>query len=448
VRYYPVFLDLAGQPCLVIGEGEAADAKVRDLVEAGAEVRVIRPADYRDGDLEGARLVIDTSGDPELNLRTWREAEAAGILINVMDVTDKCRFIAPAIVRRDPLLVAISTSGESPFLASALRARLERLLGPEWGPFTALVGGVRRRLREAGVPLERQVRAYRRLLASDILGRLRRGDLDEARREADLVEAEAGADRPGQVALVGAGPGDPGLLTLAAQELLGQADVVMHDALVSPEVLVHAGPQARLVDVGKRGGRERNAEQERITAEMIEHARAGLDVVRLKGGDPFVFGRGGEEVAELVSAGIEVVVVPGVSSAIAGPAAAGIPLTLRDLAASVGIVSGHSAGSRADLRAITRLATAVDTLVVLMPLANLDGIARSMLSVLPADRPAAVIYAATTPEQRVVRAPLDLIATAAAAEDLPGPALLVVGEVVEALPKRRLARLLSEVLAG
>jgi len=209
----------------------------------------------------------------------------------------------------------------------------------------------------------------------------------------------------------------------------------MHDALVSPEVLVHAGPQARLVDVGKRGGRERNAEQERITAEMIEHARAGLDVVRLKGGDPFVFGRGGEEVAELVSAGIEVVVVPGVSSAIAGPAAAGIPLTLRDLAASVGIVSGHSAGSRADLRAITRLAT-------------LDGIARSMLSVLPADRPAAVIYAATTPEQRVVRAPLDLIATAAAAEDLPGPALLVVGEVVEALPKRRLARLLSEVLAG
>jgi uroporphyrin-III C-methyltransferase/precorrin-2 dehydrogenase/sirohydrochlorin ferrochelatase len=446
MRYYPVFLDLAGQPCVVVGEGTAADAKVRDLVEAGAEVRVILPADYRDGDLAGARLVIDTSGDPALNERTWREAEAAGILINVMDVTDKCRFIAPAIVRRDPLLIAISTSGESPFLASALRARLERLLGPEWGPFTALVGGVRRRLRAAGVPLDRQLRAYRRLLGSDILGRLRRGDADEARRDAEVVESEATLDRPGRVALVGAGPGDPGLLTLAAQELLGQADVVLHDALVSPEVLAHAGPQARLLDVGKRAGRLDNAEQDRITAQLIEFARAGLDVVRLKGGDPFVFGRGGEEVAELVGAGIEVVVVPGVSSAIAGPAAAGIPLTLRDVAQSVGIIAGHTAGSRTDLRGVTRLATAVDTLVVLMPLANLEGITRSMLSVLPPERPAAVISAATTPEQRVVRARLDRIADSTLAEAIEGPALLVVGEVVEALPRRRLAGLLAEFI--
>jgi len=447
MRYYPVFLDLAGQPCVVIGEGAAADAKVRDLADAGAEVRVILPADYRDGDLAGARLVIDTSGDPALNQRTWREAETAGILVNVMDVTDKCRFIAPAIVRRDPLLVAISTSGESPFLASALRARLERLLGPEWGPFTALVGGVRRRLRAAGVPLDRQLRAYRRLLASDVLGRLRRGDLDEARREAEVVEAEASFDRPGRVALVGAGPGDPGLLTLAAQELLSQADVVLHDALVSPDVLAHAGPQAKLVDVGKRAGRTGNAAQERITAQMIEHARAGHDVVRLKGGDPFVFGRGGEEVAELVGAGIEVVVVPGVSSAIAGPAAAGIPLTLREIATSIGIIAGHTAGSRSDLRGVTRLATAVDTLVVMMPLANLEGITRSMLSVLPPERPAAVISSATTPEQRVVRARLDRIAASTEAEGIEGPALLVVGEVVEALPKRRLAGLLAEIIS-
>jgi uroporphyrin-III C-methyltransferase/precorrin-2 dehydrogenase/sirohydrochlorin ferrochelatase len=447
VRYYPVFLDLAGQSCVVVGEGAAADAKVRDLVEAGAEVRVILPGDYREGDLAGARLVIDTSGDPALNQRTWREAEAAGTLINVMDVTDKCRFIAPAIVRRDPLLVAISTSGESPFLASALRARLERLLGPEWGPFTALVGSVRRRLRKDGLPLDRQLRAYQRLLASDILGLLRRGDADEARREAELVESEADLDRPGRVALVGAGPGDPSLLTLAAQELLAQADVVMHDALVSPDVLAHAGPQAKLVDVGKRAGRADNAEQERITTQMVEHARAGLDVVRLKGGDPFVFGRGGEEVADLVSAGIEVIVVPGVSSAIAAPAAAGIPLTLREVATSVGIIAGHAAGSRTDLRSITRLATAVDTLVVMMPLANLAGITRSMLSVLPADRPAAVISAATTPEQRVVRGRLDRIAASTEAEHLEGPALLVVGEVVEALPQRRLAGLLAEIVS-
>jgi uroporphyrin-III C-methyltransferase len=324
---------------------------------------------------------------------------------------------------------------------------LERLLGPEWGPFTALVGSVRRRLRKDGLPLDRQLRAYQRLLASDILGLLRRGDADEARREAELVESEADLDRPGRVALVGAGPGDPSLLTLAAQELLAQADVVMHDALVSPDVLAHAGPQAKLVDVGKRAGRADNAEQERITTQMVEHARAGLDVVRLKGGDPFVFGRGGEEVADLVSAGIEVIVVPGVSSAIAAPAAAGIPLTLREVATSVGIIAGHAAGSRTDLRSITRLATAVDTLVVMMPLANLAGITRSMLSVLPADRPAAVISAATTPEQRVVRGRLDRIAASTEAEHLEGPALLVVGEVVEALPQRRLAGLLAEIVS-
>ncbi|HEY8811983.1 MAG TPA: bifunctional precorrin-2 dehydrogenase/sirohydrochlorin ferrochelatase, partial [Candidatus Dormibacteraeota bacterium] len=197
MSYYPLFLDLRGQPCVVLGGGTLAAAKVRDLLLAEARITLIsaelepdtevaaahpqvqierRP--YRQGDLAGARLVVDASGDPEVNRASWEEAEAAGILVNVVDVPDKCRFIAPAVVRREPLLVAISTAGESPFIASTVRARLERVLGPEWGPFTALVGELRRRLRAAGVPLDRQLQAYRRLLDSEALGQLRRGEVE------------------------------------------------------------------------------------------------------------------------------------------------------------------------------------------------------------------------------------------------------------------------------
>lgn len=463
MSYYPLFLDLRGEPCVVLGGGALAAAKVRDLLLAEARVTLISPAleaeaeaaaadplvqverrPYRPGDLAGARLVVDASGDPDINRASWAEAEAARILINVVDVTDKCRFIAPAVVRREPLLVAVSTAGESPFIASTLRARLERVLGPEWGPFTALVGELRRGLRAAGVPLDRQLKAYRQLIGSDVLGSFRRGDAEEARREAEVIVAEAGQDRPGRVALVGAGPGDSRLLTVAAQELLWQADVVMHDALVAPETIAQAGPGARLVDVGKRAGRA-NPEQRRITEEMVAHARAGMTVVRLKGGDPFIFGRGGEELADLIAAGIEVIVVPGVSSAFAGPAAAGIPLTLREVASSVGIVSGHSARPGAGLESVQRLAVAVDTLVVLMPLGGLGELTRWLEEVLPGDRPAAVIASATLPEQRTVRAPLDRIARVAAEEGIAAPALLVVGEVVDALPTRRLEELLTAV---
>src|SRR5712691_4422445 len=158
MRYYPVFLDLSGQLCIVLGDGKFAVEKAAALREAGATVQMISSHDYKPGSLAGARLVVDASEDPEINRLSWEEAEAAGILINVVDRPAQCRFIAPAIVNRDPLLVAISTSGESPFLASALRARIERWLGREWGPFVALVGNVRRQLRAQGMPITEQTR--------------------------------------------------------------------------------------------------------------------------------------------------------------------------------------------------------------------------------------------------------------------------------------------------
>jgi uroporphyrin-III C-methyltransferase/precorrin-2 dehydrogenase/sirohydrochlorin ferrochelatase len=427
MRYYPVFLDLAGQPCIVLGEGKFAIEKAAALREAGADVRVVPSREYRTGDLAGARLVVDASEDVEVNRRSWHEAEEAGILINVVDRPAQCRFIAPAIVRRDPLLIAISTSGESPYLASALRARIERWLGREWGPFTALVGNIRRQLRERGMPIAEQTRIYRRIAGSDARSLIRDDRFDDA---AHLAVSIAQTGGTGRVGLVGAGPGDPDLLTFKARELLADADYVLHDALIARETLALCGPDARLEDVGKRAGLD-NPRQEAITSRLIELARAGNNVVRLKGGDPFVFGRGGEELAGLVEAGVEVIVVPGVTAALAAPAAAGISVTQRGVAASVAITTAQGGGSLDRLR---ELAVATDTLVVLMPRAGLAEVAAVLARAVGGSRPAAVISNATLPNQRSISGPLDRISQLADQARIETPATLVVGDVVAAAP--------------
>jgi uroporphyrin-III C-methyltransferase / precorrin-2 dehydrogenase / sirohydrochlorin ferrochelatase len=425
VKYYPVFLDLAGQLCIVLGDGKFAVEKAAALREAGANVRVIQNRDYKPGVLAGARLVVDASEDENINRQSWDEAERAGILINVVDRPEQCRFIAPAIVRRDPLLVAISTEGESPFLASALRARIERWLGREWGPFTALVGNVRRQLRARGVSIPNQTRVYRRLLNSDVRNLLRRGRPDDAAHLAVSI-AQSGATTTGRVALVGAGPGDPDLLTFKARELLADADYVLHDALIAPETLALCGPDTRCEDVGKRGGRE-SARQADITARLIELARAGNSVVRLKGGDPFVFGRGGEELQELQREGIDVVVVPGITAALAAPAAAGISVTHRGISSSIAITTVRGNPDR-----LLHLAKAADTLVVLMARADLAATAAILAKALGGSRPAALISQATMPDQRSVSGPLDRIARLADEAGIEAPATLVVGDVVGA----------------
>ena len=427
MRYFPVFIDLAGQLCIVLGDGKFAVEKAAALREAGADVRVIPSRDYRKGVLAGARLVVDASEDDEINRLSWEEAEAAGILINVVDRPAQCRFIAPAIVRRDPLLVAISTSGESPFLASLLRARIERWLGREWGPFVALVGEVRRRLRRQGLPIEHQTRVFRRLVGSDVLSLLRGGRSIDAKRLAARIAAARG-EGAGRVALVGAGPGDPDLMTVKARELIAGADFVLHDALIAPGTLALCGPDTRLENVGKRGGHA-GTRQANINSRLIELALAGHFVVRLKGGDPFVFGRGGEELDELRRAGIDVLIVPGVTSAFAAPAVAGIPLTKRGVASSVAITTAQGAGT---LDRLPGLARAADTLVVLMALGELAEVAEVLGRAVGGSRPAAVIGNATLPGQRTVTGTLSGIARLAAEAAIEAPATLVVGDVVAA----------------
>jgi uroporphyrin-III C-methyltransferase/precorrin-2 dehydrogenase/sirohydrochlorin ferrochelatase len=444
-RYYPVSLALEDRPCVVLGGGPLAVEKMHGLLRAGARVTVIAAQaeaeirvaavegrvavverDYLPGDLEGAWLAIDATGRDDINAASRREAEDRRVLLNVVDRAQFCDWIAPAIVHRGPLQVAVSTSGESPFLASALRRRLEQDLGEEWEPFVRLVGELRRLLREAGAPMKRQEAVYAGLLRSDIRRLLRDGEEEQALA---LAEEIMRAPRQGRVWLVGAGPGGADLLTLAAREALAHADVVLHDALVEPEVLRLVRQGARVVDVGKRAGGPR-VPQERINALLLEAARAGEEVVRLKGGDPFVFARGGEEAAFLAEARVEVRVIPGVSSATAAPALAGIPLTMRGVASSVAFVTAQGAASeRADLG---RLAAEVDTLVVLMALEGLADTAHRLAEALGDARPAAVVAGAGTKRQQVVRGDLATIAARCAAAEVAAPATLVVGDVAAA----------------
>jgi uroporphyrin-III C-methyltransferase/precorrin-2 dehydrogenase/sirohydrochlorin ferrochelatase len=430
--YYPVFLDLHERRCVVLGDTALADEKALGLRGSGATVVHLRRP-FRPGDLVGAYLAIDASDDPPAQLEARVEADREHVLLNVADVTHQCDWIAPALVKRGPLQIAISTSGESPFLARALRERIETMVGEEWGPFTQLMGRMRRRLRRAGVSGEAQQRAYRRLLRSRARAMLHDGDKDAAAALGLTIEQGArgddGSPAMGEVVLAGAGPGSPDLLTMGARDVLADADVVFHDALVSADVLRYCGPRTRIVDAGKRGGR-RSASQSDINEAMIAAARDGNLVVRLKGGDPFLFGRGGEEVEALQRAGIPVRVIPGVSAALAAPAAAGIPVTHRGIAASVALVTGHRALSDpVDLDAIAR---SVDTLVVLMP-SEIETIAGRLAAVLGSDRPAAIVSQATTPGQHVVRAPIGRIAAAARAAQIEPPSTLVVGEVVNVL---------------
>lgn len=443
--YYPVSLALEDRECVVLGGGPLAADKIQGLLRAGARVTVVaaeveaeirRAAvdgrvvlverDYLSGDLQGAWLAIDASGRDDINAACRREAEDRRVILNVVDRAPLCDWIAPAIVQRGPLQVAVSTSGESPFLASALRRRLERDLGEEWEPFVRLVGALRRRLREQGTPIKRQEAVYAALLRSDVRRLLRDGEAGQA---SALAEELMRMPRQGRVWLVGAGPGGADLLTLAAREALAHADVVLHDALVEPDVLALARQGARLVDVGKRAG-GRRFPQERINALLLEAAGAGEEVVRLKGGDPFVFARGGEEAALLAEAGIDVRVIPGVSSATAAPTLAGIPLTLRGVASSVAFVTARGAGpQQADLG---RLAAEVDTLVVLMALDSLPRVAARLAEVIGDATPAAVVAAAGTRRQQVVRGDLGTIAERCAAAEVAAPATLVVGQVVAA----------------
>jgi uroporphyrin-III C-methyltransferase/precorrin-2 dehydrogenase/sirohydrochlorin ferrochelatase len=385
--------------------------------------------------LDGVRLVIVATSRRAVNRWIASLSEARNIPVNVVDDCEASRFIVPAIIDRDPVLVAVSTGGTSPVLARRLRERLEALIPARIGELASWLGALReatrRRLRDTG---ERR-RFFEAVVDGPAAQRFIEGDHQGAQRIAQqlLATASIAPRAAGEVTLVGAGPGDPELLTLKALRALQDADVILHDRLVPAAVLDLARRDAARICVGKAAGNIGSTQQE-INALLIEHANQGKRVVRLKGGDPFVFGRGGEELQALAAAGINFSVVPGITAATGCAAYAGIPLTHRDYAHSVSFVTGHAQGdgkepgAEPDWRA---LAMPGATAVFYMGHARLDHIVEKLLEHgAPATRPAGIIAQGTTANQRVITATLATIRDASADANLESPALLIVGEVV------------------
>ena len=452
MRYFPLFADLRGREVLVVGGGAVAARKVALLLEAGARVTVVAPEflpplagegrageegsptlihePFRPDHLDGKVLAIAATDDATVNAAVAAAGRARGLLVNVVDDAERSSFIVPAIVDRSPLVIAVSSGGVAPVLARQVRERIETLVDHSFGPLATLLERWRLRIREALPDLARRRRFYERLLRGPLPARVRARQWAPAERELGraLAAASTADAPPGSVALVGAGPGDPGLLTLNALRALQDADVILHDRLVSDEVLALARRDAEKISVGK-SARAHSVPQSQIHALMLEHARAGRRVVRLKGGDPFVFGRGGEELEFLAAHGVPFEVVPGITAAVACGAYAGIPLTHREHAQSLRLVTAHC-GESLDTLDWAALAQERQTLALYMGVAGLGRIRDGLVSHGRApSTPAAIVENGSRPTQRVVLTTLGELEQAGRDAQVGSPALVIVGEV-------------------
>ncbi|MFY8136289.1 MAG: siroheme synthase CysG [Aquimonas sp.] len=446
---YPLFLNLQGRQVLVVGGGEVAARKLLPLIECGAEVRVGAPAlnealqtlkaEGRITHLEGefqahwldeVFLAIAATDEVDVNRAVAEEGAARRLWVNVVDDTELTRVQVPAVVRRGPLTVAISSGGAAPVLARQLREKIEQSVDESFGQLAELLRTYRGRLRARFPHVPSRRKFMETLWPGEVGELLRAARFDAARaRLIELIEAgEPEGSRRGFVSLVGAGPGDPGLLTLKGQRRLQEADVILHDRLVSRAVLELARRDAQFIEVAKEAGTHHTT-QEGIHALLLEHARQGKRVVRLKGGDPFIFGRGGEELEHLRAHGIAYEVVPGITAALACAAHAGIPLTHRDHAQSVRFVTAHCRNSidALDWRA---LAQEKQTLAVYMGVSGLDTLRERLLAHgRSGSTPAALIENGSRAEQRVIHCDLDSLPETARRETVRSPALLILGEV-------------------
>ncbi|WP_033137290.1 siroheme synthase CysG, partial [Aeromonas finlandensis] len=377
--------------------------------------------------LAGKWLVVAATDRREVNALVYQSANQARIFANVVDDPKRSSFIMPSIIDRSPLMVAISSGGKAPVLARLLREKLEALLPQHLGAVAIFAGSLRERVKARFASMGERRRFWERLLGADRLGQaLARGDHASAHQLADNLFADE-SQSAGEVVLVGAGPGDPGLLTLHALRQMQQADVVVYDRLVSDEVMALVRRDAKRIFVGKQAGNH-CVPQEGINQLLLEEAKKGQRVVRLKGGDPFIFGRGGEELETLVGSGIGFQVVPGITAASGCAAYAGIPLTHRDHAQSVRFVTAHGKGGARDLD-WPLLAKDRQTLVFYMGLSSCATIREQLLAHGKASNtPVALIERGTQPCQRVIRGTLDELP--ALAVGVESPALIMVGSVV------------------
>ena len=447
--FLPLFHKLQDRLVLVVGGGEVAVRKARLLSDAGATLRVVAPdireelremasarngevllRDYQSTDLQGVALIIAATDDEPLNAEISAQAQALGIPVNVVDAPKLCSVIFPAIVDRSPLIVAITSGGDAPVLARLIRAKIETWIPSTYGQLAGLAKRFRAQVKGLFPDVQQRRVFWEDVFQGQVAESVFAGKLQEGQR---LLEEKIAGIAPralGEVYLVGAGPGDPDLLTFRALRLMQQADVVLYDRLVAPAIIELCRRDAERIYVGKQRA-EHALPQEQINQRLVTLAKEGKRVLRLKGGDPFIFGRGGEEIEELAAHGIPFQVVPGITAASGCAAYAGIPLTHRDHAQSVRFVTGHLKDGSSDLP-WNELTASSQTLVFYMGLVGLPMICKQLIAHgRAASTPAALIQQGTTQNQRVFTGTLANLAELVAEHEVHAPTLVIVGEVVQ-----------------
>ena len=448
MEYLPVSLRVRDAPVVLVGAGTVATRKARLLLLAGARLHVVAPAiapelktmldeqggswlrdRYSKSHLSGATLVVAATPDRAVNQQVYRDATDLRLPVNVVDSPDLCSFIFPSIVDRSPVTVAISSSGRSPVLARLLRRKIEAMVPAAYGRLASFAGALRDQVR-AALPDETPRRLFWEQAVEGSVGELVLAGREPAARQRLLEQLEqAKGQHRGEVYLVGAGPGDPDLMTFKAVRLLQSADVVLYDRLVSAPIVELARRDAERIYVGKRRA-DHSLPQGQINQILLRLAQEGKRVVRLKGGDPFIFGRGGEEIELLAQHGVPFQVVPGITAASGVACYAGIPLTHRDHAQSVRFVAGHLKDGSLD-HDWTQFSSTTETLVFYMGLLGLPTICEQLQAHGRApETPVALVERGTMVEQRVRVGTLATMADLAALDPARAPTLIIVGEVV------------------
>ncbi len=447
--YFPLFLKLQQQPCLVIGAGDIAARKIDLLRRAGAEITVIaekispviseisttyplciKQKSFEVKDVKDYRLLVSATNNQETNELVAKTAKEQNIPVNVVDNPDLCSFIFPAIIDRSPIVAAISSGGASPVLARLLRAKIESLIPTEFGQLAYLAEKYRSLVKQKiEIPSQRRI-FWENVLQGKIAELVFAGKKQEAENQLQqLLEESKNDSIKGEVYLVGAGPGNPDLLTFRALRLMQQADVVVYDRLVSAAVLDLTRRDSEKIYVGKQRNLH-SLPQDSINDLLLNLAKKGKRVVRLKGGDPFIFGRGGEEIEALMEENIDFQVVPGITAASGCSTYAGIPLTHRDHAQSCTFVTGHLKDNSIDLN-WQQLSAPNQTLVFYMGLSGLEQICQSLIDHgCSKDHPAAIVQQGTTHNQKVLTGTLESLPQQVKAEQIKAPTLIIVGTVV------------------
>jgi uroporphyrin-III C-methyltransferase/precorrin-2 dehydrogenase/sirohydrochlorin ferrochelatase len=444
---FPAFHKVAGRRVVVVGGGGEAAAKIRLLAETSAEIVVFAEtldketgvdliaahADWRArlpgaADLDGAALVFVATGARETDRAIRALARAAGVPVNVVDRPELCDFYTPAIVNRAPLAVAIGSEGVAPVLSRHVRARIEGMLAPAFGDLAGLADRLRAKVTETLRTVSDRRRFWARFFSGAVASNVFAGRMGDAEDEA-LRMLEIGPNLAGHVSLVGAGPGAEDLLTLRAQRALQEADVIVYDRLVPDAIVAQGRRDARRVYVGKAKG-DHSLSQNEINALLVHEAKGGHRVVRLKSGDPLIFGRAGEEMAALRAADVSFDVVPGITAAFAAAAEAEIPLTLRGASSSLVFATGHDADGET-LPDWAGLALKGTTVAVYMGRSVAAKVAARLIEAgLSVSTPVAVIENASRADRRAYAGRLDELANLAARPDLTGPVLFLIGDVV------------------